>query len=165
MLVAGRVILLQTLFSYDVAFVKDTGITVVRRIPKHSTSLFTHSQYRAACAVPALTVGDLLRRMQRTNSRESTQTIWDWECSGCQRGTSAAEPIELDDEEVEELPPTSSSGQKLSIDLTDDADEVLEASLSVPLFEFDNAPFSRSLWHRRKRTHEPQTESHQPDPR
>lgn len=74
--------------------------------------------------------------MQRTNSRESTETIWDWECSGCQRGASAAEPIELDDEEAEELPPASSSAQPVSIDLTDEVDDALEASLSRTAFIF-----------------------------
>lgn len=79
--------------------------------------------HHSTCAIPVITVGDLLKRMQRTNARESTQTIWDWECLGCQRGASAAEPIELDDEEIDEFLPTSSSRQTISIDLTADVEE------------------------------------------
>ncbi|KAG8968886.1 hypothetical protein FRB90_010784 [Tulasnella sp. 427] len=69
--------------------------------------------------------------MQNTNNHKSRFTIWDWTCPHCEKGTSEPQPIELDDPPRQPLPvagaSTSTSKPTVSIDLTIDSDDEVEA--------------------------------------
>ncbi|KAG8981627.1 hypothetical protein FRB90_007126 [Tulasnella sp. 427] len=71
--------------------------------------------------------------MQNTNNHKSRFTIWDWTCPHCEKGTSGSQPIELDDETSLPRPvagpstSTSTSKPNVSIDLTIDSDDEVEA--------------------------------------